>query len=214
MFEGEERGVTEEIQGTKLCAVTQSCLCLLKICLFVLSEPPAHPTHELNCADVPMRSMQHRLNGPLNLLIFPVGSVPSIQSWIVIYGVVESNTPISFLHTGVWWDQLQMATVRVLQRWCASPSSSRQPVAVKPPHPSPALSVVLKRTKASKPELSSSLLSSREGPELWRGRHHVYLIQLGSLWGIPWEQAAKKGAAGPSNKDVQPNPLPLLNPPH
>lgn len=135
MFEEEERGVAEEIQGTKLCAVTQSCLCLLKICLFVLSEPPAQPTHESHCVDVPLCSMQHRLNGPLNLLIFPVGSAPSMQSWIVIYGVVESNTPISCLGTGVQWDQLQMATVRVLQRWCASPSSSRQPVAVKSPPP-------------------------------------------------------------------------------
>ena len=191
MFEEEERGVAEEIQGTKLCAVTQSCLCLLKICLFLLSEPPAQPTHESHCVDVPLCSMQHRLNRLLSLLIFPVGSAPSIQGWIVIYGVVESNTPISCHGTGVQWDQLQMATVRVLQWWCASPSSSRQPVAVKTPtHPSPALSVVLKRTKASKQELSSSLLSSGEGPELWRGRHHVYLIQLGSLWGLPWEQAA------------------------
>lgn len=58
------------------------------------------------------------------------------------------------------------------------------------------------------------------GAELQRGRHHMYLIQLGSLQGLPWELPAKKkkrkrnGAAGLSNKDIQPRPLPMLNPPH
>lgn len=33
---------TEEIHHTKLCVVTQSCLCLLNICLHCLSGPPAH----------------------------------------------------------------------------------------------------------------------------------------------------------------------------
>lgn len=42
----------------------------------------------------------------------------------------------------------------------------------------------------------------------------MYLIQLGSQRGLPREEAAKKGAAGLSNKDIRPNPLPLLNPPH
>lgn len=30
------------------------------------------------------------------------------------------------------------------------------------------------------------------GAELQRGRHHMYLIQLGSLQGLPWELPAKK----------------------
>lgn len=42
----------------------------------------------------------------------------------------------------------------------------------------------------------------------------VYLIQLGSQWSLPRDRAAKKGAAGLSNKDIQPKPLPRLNPPH
>jgi len=40
------------------------------------------------------------------------------------------------------------------------------------------------------------------------GRHHVYLIQLGSLRGLPWDVPGRNGAAGLSNKDVEPSPLP------
>ncbi|KAK5610501.1 hypothetical protein CRENBAI_004078 [Crenichthys baileyi] len=48
----------------------------------------------------------------------------------------------------------------------------------------------------------------RGGADLGRGRHHVYLIQLGCLQGLPWDLPGRSGAVGLSNKDVEPSPLP------
>lgn len=55
--------------------------------------------------------------------------------------------------------------------------------------------------------------STRRGHGLKGEVPCVYLIQLGSQWGLPRDRAAEKGAAGLSNKDIQPKPLPRLNPP-
>ena len=140
---------------------------------------------------VALCSIKYRLNGLLNLSIFQA-----------IYGQPQR---MNVMRTAV-----EIATVRVLQWWCASPTSSRQLVAVKPPG-------AVHGSGENKSIKARALLLAplvRGGAELWRGRHHVYLIQLGSLWGLPWEQAAKKRAAGLSNKDIQPTPLPRMNPPH
>lgn len=147
------------------------------------------------------------VNGLLNLS----GWASSLYPKLVIYGVVESNTPLFCLSTGVVVrTAAEIVTVRVLHWWCASSSNSRQLVAAKPP--GAVHSAEENKSIKARALLLASLV--RGGAELWRGRHHVYLIQLGSLWGLPWEKAGKKGAAGLSNKDVQSSPLPLLNPPH
>lgn len=79
---GRRETVTKEIQGTKLCVVTQSCLCLFNICLFCLSEPPAHWHMNYTAwCDVSLCFIKYKLNGQLNLSIFLVGPAPSNQSW-------------------------------------------------------------------------------------------------------------------------------------
>lgn len=137
--------------------------------------------------------------------------LPQSKDRLVIYGVAASNTPVFCLSTRVEWEQLQ---TQRLSECCSgdggSSSSSRQLVAAKP------LGAVHGSEENKSIKAGALLLAPlvRGGAEQRRGRHHVYLIQLGSLWGLPWERPAKKGAAGPSNKDVQPTPLPRMNPPH
>lgn len=180
------KAVTEEIQDTKLCAVTQDCLCPPNMYLLCSSQPPAHWQHELYCRDVTLCSIKHRFNGLLHLSISLVGLALPPKLGLVIYGVLESNAPIFCLSTGGWTEQLQ--------KWCFSPSSSRQPVAAEPPWRCPWCWREQKHQSRSPPPRSSR---NREGLKQGRGRHHVYLIQLRSLWGLPWENAAKEGGSKP-----------------
>lgn len=102
-------------------------------------------------------------------------------------------------------------TIRMLQWWCIALLSSGPLVAESLSRCCPWCWREQKHQSRSPPLCS---FSTRRGQGLKGEVPCVYLIQLGSQQGLPRDRAAKKGAAGLSNKDMQPKPLPWLNSPH
>lgn len=99
---------------------------------------------------------------------------------------------IIIIFCGLWISD--RAVGKMLQWSSDSPSSTRQPVAALKP---PAAVHGAEENKSFKAEALLSALLVRGGADVGRGRHHVYLIQLGSLRGLPWDVPGKEWSCRP-----------------
>ncbi len=171
--------------------------------LFVLLVFAKFPlTPEWCCGHVTLCSTKNRLNGLLNP--FDLSLCSKLERGSNLWWF-EANIPISCFNRSAVRPAADDTPVRVLEPWCASPSSSRQLVAAWPRWRCPRCWGEQKHQSWSPPPPHSS--HTGRGWAV-KGEAPCVLHSIRQSVRPPWDQAAKKGAASLSYKDVQLSSLP------